>query len=116
MSDDKPPALQLIRAHLKINTVQQVRLCFEPDFDEPGNGLVALLRCMTCDEGFAWNGSAGWWVCLSCGIELTPEEASDFLSVATKSLKHLNSDVGAKKGDGRWSWFRRLLRRTRKVR
>ena len=103
-------ALQVVRHRLKINTLQQVRLCFEPDFDGAGDHLVAILRCMTCDEGFVWNPAAGWWACLSCGIELTPEEAADFLEVAGRSLKDLNSDVGSKRG--RWAWLRRLLRLT----
>lgn len=118
MSDLTPyaRARYQVRGGLAINVVRQVRLSFEPDDEDgPEARMLAVLRCMTCDEGFAWNPEAGWWVCLSCGIELTADELADFLEVARRSLKDLNTDVGSKRG-GRWHWLRRLLRFTRKAR
>lgn len=104
------------RGGVAINVVRQVRLVLEVDDDDsPSGRLVALLRCSTCNEGFIWNGEAGWWVCLSCGIELAPDEVADFLEDARLSLKELNTDVRSKRG-GRWDWLRRLLLFTRRGR
>lgn len=107
------------RMGLVINLVQHVKLSFELtnedglDRDQK-RGLIAKLSCLTCDEEFVWNGEASWWVCLSCGIELSPEEAAEFLRVAQQSLKDLNADVGLKRG-GRWHWVRRLLSLVRRA-
>lgn len=106
-------ALMQVRDQLQLNTVAQVRITFEPDFDRIEQGLCARLLCMNCNEEFSWLPDARWWVCPVCGIELTPEEAEVFLRVVRQSLKTLNSDVGNKRG-GRW--FQRLLRLFRRAR
>lgn len=109
-------AFLAVRDHLKLNPIQQIRLSFEPESeDEPGSPLVAVMRCATCNEGFAWNEKAGWWACLSCGIELTPDEAADLLGAVKKALKVLNTDVSTKRG-GLWLGVLRLLRLSRKGR
>jgi hypothetical protein len=104
-------ALMSMRSRLKIDPIQQVRLAFEPESeDAPSSTLTTVLRCATCNEEFSWNVQASWWVCLSCGIELTPDEVTDLLEAAKRALKVLNTDVGEKRG-GRWHWVLRLLGR-----
>lgn len=109
-------AFLAVRDRLKINPVQLIRLSLErADDDAPGSELVAVMRCVTCDEGFVWNPEARWWACLSCGIELTPNEAADLVTAAKKALKVLDTDVGTKRG-GRWLGVLRFLRLSRKGR
>lgn len=97
------------RSHLRLNPMAMMRLSFEREAgDGPGNALVAVMRCVTCDEGFVWNAQANWWTCLSCGIELTPNEVAEFMAAAKNALKVLNTDVGTKRG-GRCHWLLRLL-------
>lgn len=102
-------AFLAVRDRVPLNAVQHVRLSFElDDEDAPNAKLVAVMRCAACDEGFLWQG--GWWTCLSCGIELLPAEVTDLVAEAKEALKVLNTDVGAKRGFGRWHWVLRLLR------
>jgi hypothetical protein len=109
-------AFLAVRDRMKLNPIQQIRLSFEPESEDlPSSPLVAVMRCATCNEGFEWDEKAGWWVCLSCGIELTPDEAADLLKVAKRALKELNTDVGTKRG-GRWLGVLRFLRLSRKGR
>jgi hypothetical protein len=105
---------QLPRGGVRIDVVKHLRLSFETDEDSPDPRLVAVLRCATCDDGLMWQG--GWWTCPSCGIELLSFEVMDFLEVARRSLKELNSDVGTRSGRGRWDWLVRFFRRTPKAR
>jgi ribosomal protein L37AE/L43A len=109
-------AFLAVRDRLKINPVQQIRVVFEVENeDAPGDKLVAVMRCIGCDEPFVWKPEAGWWECRSCGIELTPDEAGDLVGAVKSALKELNTDVGTKRG-GRWLGVLRFLRLSRKGR
>ena len=116
MTPSSEKAFLAVRDRLKLNPIQQIRVSFEPESeDAPGSPLVAVMRCVTCDESFAWNEQAGWWACLSCGIELTPNEAADLVVAVKRALKVLDTDVGTKRG-GRWLGVLRFLRLSRKGR
>jgi hypothetical protein len=103
-------AFLAVRDRLKLNPIQQIRVSFEVENeDAPCSPLVAVMRCMTCDDCFVWSESAGWWACSSCGIELTPSEAGDLVVAVKKAWKMLDKDVGAKRG-GLWLGVLRFLR------
>lgn len=86
-------------------------------FDEvPGvNRKVGLVECTSCGELIWHDPTKHLWVCVGCGVDMTPHEAILLLDQAEDMLLELRSYAYEKAGK-QWrleKFLRRLLRKVR---
>lgn len=89
-----------IRGRLRLLDPTRVRVSF---FSMESDVGCAGFECYPCEEGMVWDERKGWWVCKSCGYELTPNEAKLLLKRTRKLMRILGRDVRMKRRRF-WPW------------
>jgi hypothetical protein len=75
-------SLASARSLLNISATERVQLVL--GFE--GDGLVVRFECRVCEEIMEWEEGRDWWVCSSCSMELTEQEAVKFFEKCYRQM------------------------------
>jgi len=101
------------RFMVKPHAAVEIRVTYLPP--EEGNpGLAPWYQCVTCADRLEWRESERFFECLSCGYQLTAEEATILCDDTIRSVQTLASITRKKRGF-LWRLSRLFVGRTKRM-
>lgn len=80
-------------------TAVEIRITYVSADETEGNGgLLPWYQCITCGDRLEWIEDARLWECVSCGYQLTADEAVALCEMTIESVKKLGSMTRKKRG------------------